>query len=256
MNRKKLMQCLICILLAVLSATVVCEKTESSSLHQNTISYLDEKKDTAMALTASSAIASVAIAAVPGDSTTPIANKIVDVSENLVIVTCALYLEKYLATVLGKISFRFVFPIVMLLLLGYVLSGYRLLHKAAVRLGIFALAMTAVIPVSVAISKSIDNTFGNTIQETIDSAQNTPSESDEQSEKKGILGTISDYVTKSSSEVITYCKNMLENFVNSIAVMIVTTCLIPVGVILLFLYLIRLFLGMNPEYTFRNLKQR
>ena len=69
MNRKKLMQCLICILLAVLSATVVCEKTESSSLHQNTISYLDEKKDTAMALTASSAIASVAIAAVPGNGT-------------------------------------------------------------------------------------------------------------------------------------------------------------------------------------------
>lgn len=252
--KKKLIICITCVLLALVSATGLAEKMSSKDFHQDTIQYLDNKKDTVLALTAAAAVTSTAIAAVPGDATTPIANTISDASENLIIVTCALYLEKYLVTALGTVSFRFLVPVACLLVIFYVLSGRKFFCNLAIRIGLFAIAFFMVIPSSVAISKSIDSTFSDTIQETIDYSENETIEED--TESKNWWSTITDTITKTTTDTVEYCKNAMGKFIDSIAVMIVTTCLIPVGVMVLFTYLIKMVIGLDMTSLFTGLQDR
>jgi len=51
------------------------------------------------------------LASVVGDATTPVANEIMDISSYLLIVVCALVLEKSLLTVFGYIAFNILIPI-------------------------------------------------------------------------------------------------------------------------------------------------
>ena len=110
-----------------------------------------------------------------------------------------------------------------------------------------------VIPCSVAISKSIDSTFSDTIQETIDYSENETIEED--TESKNWWNTITDTITKTTSDTVEYCKNAMGKFIDSIAVMIVTTCLIPVGVMILFTYLIRMVIGLDVTSLFKERKK-
>ena len=69
--------------------------------HKKTIEALDEKKADILKLTATSAAASTAIAAIPGDATTPIANKLTDLTSYFLIILVVIFLEKYLVTLTG-----------------------------------------------------------------------------------------------------------------------------------------------------------
>lgn len=251
--KKKLIICITCVLLAVVSATGLADKMSSKDFHQNTIQYLDNKKDTVLALTAAAAVTSTAIAAVPGDATTPIANTISDASEKLIIVTCALYMEKYLVTALGTVSFRFLIPVACLFVILYILLEKKIFCNLAIRLSLFAIASFMVIPCSVAISNSIDSTFSDTIQETIDYTENETIEED--SDSKSWWNSITDTITKTTSDTVDYCKNAMGKFIDSIAVMIVTTCLIPVGVMILFTYLIKMVIGLDVASLFKERKK-
>lgn len=248
--KKKIVICITCLLMAIVSATAVSNVMSSKDFHSNTIEYLDEKKDTVLALTAAAAVTSTAIAAVPGDATTPIANTISDASEKLIIVTCALYLEKYLVTTLGKLSFTFLLPAAFILFALYEMLHKKFFCNMAIRIGLFAMASFMVIPCSVSISKSIDAAFSETVQETIDYSKEETIE--ENSESKNWWNTITDTISKTTDETIEYCKSAMGNFIDSIAVMIVTTCLIPVGVMVLFTYLIKMILGLDVESLFSH----
>lgn len=76
-----------------------------------TIASLDEKKQTVMELTAASTVTSALITLLPGDTATPIAEKMADVSGYLLVVLCAIYLEKYLVTITGYVAFTYLIPI-------------------------------------------------------------------------------------------------------------------------------------------------
>ena len=77
-NVKKLAWVAVALVIMVLSMTVVSKAASNPENHKKTIEALDEKKADILKLTATSAAASTAIAAIPGDATTPIANKLTD----------------------------------------------------------------------------------------------------------------------------------------------------------------------------------
>lgn len=54
---------------------------------------------------------SALITLLPGDTATPIAEKMADVSGYLLVVLCAIYLEKYLVTITGYVAFTYLIPI-------------------------------------------------------------------------------------------------------------------------------------------------
>ena len=109
-NKQKCITAVILLLVAILSITVIGKYASAPENHQKTIASLDEKKQTVMELTAASTVTSALITLLPGDTATPIAEKMADVSRYLLVVLCAIYLEKYLVTITGYVAFTYLIP--------------------------------------------------------------------------------------------------------------------------------------------------
>ena len=109
-NVKKLAWVAVALVIMVLSMTVVSKAASNPENHKKTIEALDEKKADILKLTATSAAASTAIAAIPGDATTPIANKLTDLTSYFLIILVVIFLEKYLVTLTGYATFSILIP--------------------------------------------------------------------------------------------------------------------------------------------------
>ena len=162
-------------LVAILSITVVGKYVSAPENHQKTIASLDEKKQTVMELTAASTVTSALITLLPGDTATPIAEKMADVSGYLLVVLCAIYLEKYLVTITGYVAFTYLIPIACGLWILNLIFANATVRKLAAKLAVFGLAISLVVPASVKISDLIGDTYQAQIEATIEDARNTQS---------------------------------------------------------------------------------
>lgn len=157
---------LIPLLCALLSFCVIAKYTSSPTMKINAhaIQSLDDKKTTALELTAAATAASAAITLIPGDAGTPIADKLADLSSYFLIVVCAIYLEKYLVTITGLAAFKLLIPIGCILL--SLCFGFKkdLGRTIACKLVLFGLAVYLVVPVSVRVADLIDATYGASME--------------------------------------------------------------------------------------------
>ena len=202
-------------------------------------------------LTAASTAASAAITLLPNDIGTPIAEKLVDLSGYFVLIFSAIYLEKFLTTVLGYITFRFIVPIALIGLGVNRFFGFEALKRLAIRLLTFGLIMVLLIPSSVGLSNLIEKTHEYSIQQTIDEANNASEEINENNDSED-TNALEEFFNKVKGGVQGQLKkfeNILSNFIDAVAVLIVTTCAIPVVVLLLFIGLIRQFFGAMGSTT-------
>ena len=113
--QKKTLFVVIPLLIALLSVFVLSGPASSPDLHGSTLAALEEKQTTVLELSAASAAASAAITLIPGDVATPIADKLADLSSHFLLVLCAVFLEKYLLTITGTVTFSFLIPVSCLL---------------------------------------------------------------------------------------------------------------------------------------------
>ena len=115
---KKLLIAALLILLAVVSCLFLADKAMAPATHNKTIASIDDKTVTVLKLTATSTVASAAISAIPGDTATPIAEKLADFTEYFLLILCVLYSEKYLLTIMGAGTFRILIPLACALCLA------------------------------------------------------------------------------------------------------------------------------------------
>ncbi len=259
-SRKEIIILVICLLAAILSFTAIASYTSSQGFMDPILQSLDEKKQDVLELTAASTGASIGITALPGDIATPIAEKMASISQYLLIVICAIYLEKYLVTVMGFVTFRILIPIgLALLAVGTVVSN-RVWHRIAFRLILFGLALFCVIPISVHISDFISDSYKETLEAAVAASSKEEQGADqapgaqEEKEDKSLWERILDFpeeaaeaaesamngASEITKEKINDLQIMLNNFMESVAVMIITSCVIPILVLLFFVYLIKL----------------
>lgn len=254
---------LVCIVLALVSNRVLAKNYASADYetNQKTIAYLDEKKTTALELCAAATALSAVITLVPGDTGTPIAEKLTDLSGYFLIVVSALYLEKYLLTILGALTFKWLIPAAMAAIALYFGIKKDLCWKLGVKILIFGVALYAVIPVSVHVSQLIYHTYQESIdatltetermisqtQEAADTQPDTQQETDEtEGFFSGLIDKAKDTIdnAKNAAGITTErFKYMLNQFIDGLAVLIVTTCLIPVLVMLFFAWMIKILFG-------------
>ena len=300
---KKCIIAVILLLVAILSVTVFGKYASAPENHQKTIASLDEKKQTVMELTAASTVTSALITLLPGDTATPIAEKMADVSGYLLVVLCAIYLEKYLVTITGYVAFTYLIPIACGLWIFNLIFANATVRKLAAKLAVFGLAISFVVPASVKISDLIGDTYQAQIEATIEDAKNTQniqensdlvndasatetetgttgaatantqeknnSESgsasnifdwakDAISGAKDSVANVVENVTISTEELVQKVENSLNHFIEAVAVMIITSCVIPMLVLLLFFWMVKIVLdvdlsgvkikGMLPEH--------
>lgn len=245
----------LCIAIAAISWFGLAKKYSSpdEKINKDTIAYLDEKKTTALELSASATAVSTLITLAPGDDGTPVANKLMDLAGYFLIVVSAIYLEKYLLTILGALTFKWLIPISMLALAAYFGFKKDFLWKTGVKILVFGLAIYAVIPVSVQVSKMIYNTYQESIDETITEANELAEDSESSESNEDSKDEDSSFFDK-AKDVIDSAKNtlsvtadklkyMLNKFIDGLAVLIVTTCIIPILVMIFFIWLVKTILG-------------
>ena len=251
---------IVCIILAGSSFFGLAKNYSSpeSKINKETIKYLDEKKTTALELSASATAVSTLITLTPGDGGTPVANKLMDLAGYFLIVVSAIYLEKYLVTITGLAAFKLLIPIGCILL--SLCFGFKkdLGRTIACKLVLFGLAVYLVVPVSVRVADLIDATYGASMENTIASAKQATDEIKGEADTQSQESSGSDTGGKSSfwsglvdkvENTVTGAKVNLENtlnrFIEAIAVMLVTSCVIPILVLLFFVWLVKLVLGVN-----------
>lgn len=301
--KQKCITAAVLLLVAILSITVVGKYVSAPENHQKTIASLDEKKQTVMELTAASTVTSALITLLPGDTATPIAEKMADVSGYLLIVLCAIYLEKYLVTITGYVAFTYLIPAACVLWILNLFFANATVRKLAAKLAVFGIAIFLVVPASVKISDLIGDTYQAQIEATIEDAKSTQnilensdsgndtgeaeigtgtteaatantqektnSESgsvsnifdwakDAFSSAKDSVANVVENVTISTEELVQKVENSLNHFIEAVAVMIITSCVIPMLVLLLFFWMVKIVLdvdlsgikirGMLPEH--------
>lgn len=289
-NKQKCITAVILLLVAILSITVIGKYASAPENHQKTITSLDEKKRTVMELTAASTVTSALITLLPGDTATPIAEKMADVSGYLLVVLCAIYLEKYLVTITGYVAFTYLIPIACGLWTFNLFFANATVRKLAAKLAVFGLAISFVVPASVKISDLIGDTYQAQIEATIEDAKNTQnilensgvvddtnaaengtgttgtatentqeknnSESSSVSNifdwaknaissAKDSVANVVENVTISTEDLVQKVENSLNHFIEAVAVMIITSCVIPMLVLLLFFWMVKIVLDVD-----------
>lgn len=111
---KTILKWILPILICLSSFYMVAQKTSTPEFHEQSIQYLDEKRNTVMTLAVSSAAISTSITILPGDTGTPIANDLADLSSKFLLVPGAIYLEKYSLTLTCMVTFKYIIPILCL----------------------------------------------------------------------------------------------------------------------------------------------
>lgn len=255
-DNRKVLRIVLPMILALISMLVLTRISTSRDFHAKTIASLDDKKSTVMELTAASTAASAALTLLPGDTATPIAEKLADLSTYFLIVLCAIYVEKYLVTMTGYAAFLILIPLGCIMYAAGIGFGRHTWERIARKLALFGIAIALVIPVSVKVSDLIEHTYQSSIQETVDAAkkatQDIQSSSEGQqdsdgSDSSGVLSGIISGIKNGVSDISDKVESVLNNFIEALAVMLVTSCVIPVLVLVFFFWLAKSMLGTVPR---------
>lgn len=278
LENKKTIFFIIWILIGILSFTVVSKYAASPESHQATIESLDEKKTTVLELTMATTATSALITLLPGDIGTPIAEKITDLSSYLLIVLCAIFLEKYLVTITGYAAFKIFVPVACILFAVNLLSCNQSIDRLARKLFVFGLCIFLVVPASVKVSDLIEQTYHAQIEATLEEAKGTEDLSENNAEAKNnpsdtenggfwqkaknaiadakdsVSGAVEN-ISISSEELVQKVESSLSHFVEAVAVMLITSCVIPVLVLLVFFWLIKIFIDVDFSAAFPKRKE-
>ena len=242
---------LILALSIVLSCTVLANKLTDPVTYTHTIEVLDDNRATVLGLSAASAAASAAISALPDDICSPLAEQISEFTTWFLLILSVIYLEKYLLTIFGAVACYLLIPAGCSALLANCFFPRAFLQSIGTKLVAFGAALLLVIPTSVWISDQINAIYEKSIDITVESAaavsENLIGEiTGEDEESTSIIDEAKAFLTDmtgSVAVVIEQFKNVLNRFVEATAVMIVTTCLIPILVILFFVWVVKTLFG-------------
>lgn len=241
-NSKKILSIVLPVAIAVFSIFVLAKPASSPTTYAKTIASLDEKKTTVMELTAASTAVSAAITLIPGDTATPIAEKLADLSTYFLVVLCAIYLEKYMLTLAGFTVFKVMVPAVCILFVINVFQKNEACKRLMKKIGVLSLALIFLVPVSVKVSDFIQNTYEESINETISSAKEMSNELEDEEDK-----SLWDRITDGATSALKKVEQSLNQFVEALAVLIVTSCIIPILILVFFVWLMKMLLGMDTS---------
>lgn len=264
----------VCLILLVICLGIVAPKLSMAETYATLTESLDKKRSTAIEMSAVLAGASVAIASVPGDATTPIAEQIAGMNSYLIVVIAAIMLEKYMLPIIGMFVSYCLAPAALILTGLYPFLRKRVMLNLAVLMAVLSVALMMVIPAGIAVGNEIDRAYGMStlttkIQEDMkildkessgtkkesstsdnkDSKSSKKSTSSKKSEKEdeGVWGQVKDFfsekaetITESASVGLESIKVILGDFMDVIAALIISTCVIPIIICLVFYWIAKL----------------
>ena len=260
--KSKVINAGVLVVAALISLLLLANIASSPSTYSGMYETLDEKKLNVMGLAAATTAASAAISVLPDDTGSAIANKLADFASYFVVILSVIYLEKFLLTTFGFLAFGILIPMACVLFAIAVFLRRGTLTKVnlqrlGTKLTAFGLALALVVPASVWLADNIDKTFDESIAASNAAAQQATQELEESvqedtQEDKGLLEGIADAmqdgftaITQGVQDALDNLGQQLNNMIDTVAVMVVTSCLIPLIVLMVFLQVVKIITGLD-----------
>ena len=167
MNLRKITVIAVFLLIAVISFTRLSPWASDPENHSYSIVKTDDKISTVMALSGGAAATSATLSLLPGDFGTPIAEQMAELAKYFLMILSALYLEKFLITISGFITFSVLIPIACILVCVAVVIKRRDLIEIAVKIAIVGFIIFLIVPASVMMSDMVYDTQAQTVESTL-----------------------------------------------------------------------------------------
>ena len=266
---------------ALVSVFVVAPKATKPETYKYTIQKLNEKQTNVLEMTAAASTASLALGAIPGDATTPIANKIIDMAGYFIIILSVIILEKYMLTIAGYLTFTWLIPIACGLFVVNTFLKNSILRQLALKILAFGISIVLIVPLSVQIGAFIEKTNEESINSTMESVKEIQKEAEATTGEKAEVSTeaiqeenegVLDYfykmkngiddlvddakekieettssVAQLSEEAIKKAQDTMNDFVEVVVIMLVTTCGIPMLTLFLLVWIMKTLLGVDLD---------
>jgi hypothetical protein len=256
---KQTMVLITLLFLALFSILVVSRIVTAPAFNAATIKSLDDKKVTVMKLAATAAASSTVLSFLPGDAAIPIANQIAELASYFIVILGAILLEKVLIVVVGYVSFTFIIPFACLLGISYLYIKKDVLINLAIKLAIFGIILFMAIPASIRVSDLIYDSYQVSIEQTFETAKQNKEYIEEKkkdlaAEDQNWIEKIGSYLSNLTSKIGSDISSMVKKgedtltaFLDTIAVLIITSCVIPIVVILIFAWIIKILFSFESN---------
>lgn len=235
---KKIMIAALLVLLAVGSFTLAAPWAADPDTHKHTIEQTEERISSVMTLSGGAAAASATLSLMPGDMCTPLSEQLAELAKYFLLILSALYLEKFLITLSGYITFMFLIPLACLLVAAAVLFGKTNFTRTAAKITLIGLIIFMIVPASVTLSDMVYRTQADKVDQTIEECNDLELVGDSD---KGLLNELTTITTNTVDKITSFLDNLLE----SLAVMIVTSCIIPLLVFAFLIWLVKIIFSAN-----------
>lgn len=230
--------CLAVVIAGIMISWYAAFNCDNSAFVRNSVRYLDGKKDNVTALTAAVTGTSFAITALHDDIGSSVADEIDDTMGLLLVVLCALYLQKYMLLILLKTSLIIFVPCVIVSFLMYQRNP-KVWIKIRSKSAILAITFAFLIPSGIFISKMIEKTYDINVEASIKELENLKEEAvNVEEDDANILDKIGDTIggaLNSIKNIPDRFANTISNCIEQVGVMIITSAVIPLLVIFVFL---------------------
>ena len=225
---------LLLLLVAAISFFFAADWVSGTEFVCKSLKSVEESSGTVMKFSAATLSASLAISALPDDFATPLAENLADMNGYFIAILIVLFLEKIRVRYGVQLAFAILIPFACVAAAVAVVTEKRFLTSFAVRFCALGLVAAFVVPCSTHLTNyvaaDLTEYVETTIRETEDGADkmNEAMESDE--EGKTIFEKLSELfqvAIDGISDLMLHLKNNIRKCMNSIAILILTNCLMP-----------------------------
>ena len=225
---------LILVLIGVFSFFVVTSWLPDRGFIQDSLESVEESSNTVMKFSAATLSTSLAISALPDDFATPLADSLADMNIYFIAILVMLHFEQLLIRYGVKLAFAIAIPAACGIGILSILLKKDLLKGIAARVAVLGLAVALVVPCSTHITNYVaaDLTayVEDTIADTEDGADKLNEAMDGGTGEQTIFEKLSDLfqtAINDMSNLMAHFQNTIRKCMNSIAILILTNCLMP-----------------------------
>lgn len=238
MNLKKIMIVVLLILLAVFSVTKVAPWAMDPENHTHSIEQTEDKIATVMTLSGGAAATAATLSLLPGDMCTPIAEQLAELAKYFLLILSALYLEKFLIVISGFITFAFFIPASLIIQCGRVIFNKKNWSMLAAKVAFLGLVLFLIVPASVRLSDMVYQTQAEKVNAAVEEYNSLDIEGEAED---GLFDKITSIASDTMDKVTRFLSSLLE----SLAVMLVTSCIIPILVFVFLVWLVKTVFASN-----------
>ncbi len=245
MQKEKLVKILFMIFLMVLSFSVLTRIIPESKFVQDTIQHLEESQNTIMRFSGTTIATSLSLSALPNDFASPLASTVSDLNTYFIFIFAVLFVEKLVVIEGIKIALVWMIPAACILYIAAILTSKEMFKNFAKKLLILGISIIMVIPISTHFTETVCADYLTYVDETIEEADAGANKINELMAEENEDATFFDKLTdafktaiRDVNDLLAYFKNVVKKCVNSVAVMIVTTFVLPMLTMLLFRWLL------------------